>query len=45
MRRNGGRGYDFLWNSFLPRLRQRGVGDEQIQTMLVDTPRAILRRT
>jgi len=44
MHRNGGRGYDFLWNSFLPRLRQQGVSEEQIQTMLVDAPRAILGR-
>lgn len=43
-RRNGGRGYDYLWTSFLPRLRRWGVSEEQIRLMLVDAPRALLAR-
>ena len=39
---NGGRGYDYLWRSFLPQLRQRGVTDEQIRAMLVAAPRRLL---
>jgi phosphotriesterase-related protein len=38
LRCRGGRGYDFLWKSFLPQLRARGVSDEQIDSMLVKTP-------
>ena len=44
MHGNGGRGYDYLWNSFLPRLRRLGVGDAQIHSMLVEAPRAFLAR-
>lgn len=42
---NGGRSYDFLWQSFLPRLRDRGISDRQIHSMLVETPRRLLART
>lgn len=42
LRRNGGRGYDYLWNSFLPRLRERGVSEAELETMLVDAPRTML---
>jgi len=42
MRRNGGRGYDYLWYSFLPLLRKAGVTEAQIHSMLVEAPRAIL---
>lgn len=42
MHRNGGRGYDYLWTSFVPRLRERGVTSAQIASMLVDAPRAVL---
>ena len=42
LRRNGGRGFDYLWKSFLPRLRQRGVSERQIDSMLVDAPRSFL---
>jgi phosphotriesterase-related protein len=38
----GGRGYDFLWTNFLPRLRQRGVREAQIEAMLVAAPRRLL---
>jgi phosphotriesterase-related protein len=33
--------YRFLHEQVLPELRERGVGDEQIEMMLVDNPRAI----
>ena len=36
--------YLHIHNDVLPALRQRGVTDEQITTMLVDNPRAIFRR-
>lgn len=42
LRANGGRGYGSLWRSFLPRLRERGVTEGQIHSMLVDAPRALL---
>lgn len=42
MHRNGGRGYDHLWTSFLPELRARGVSEAQILSMLVDAPRTAL---
>lgn len=44
LRRRGGRGYDFLWTSFLPRLRARGVSEAQINCMLQDTPRRMFAR-
>lgn len=34
----GGRGYDFVLRSFVPMLRDAGVDDEQIHTILVDNP-------
>jgi len=39
---HGGRGYDNIWRTFLPLLRQHGVTDEEIQTMLVEAPRQLL---
>lgn len=42
LHRNGGRGFDYLWKSFLPRLRQRGVNENEIHSMLVDAPRTVL---
>jgi phosphotriesterase-related protein len=44
MHRNGGRGFDYLWTSFLPRLRQLGVTDAEINSMIVDAPRELLTR-
>jgi len=38
----GGRGFDFLWYSFLPRLRKLGVTEAQINSMLVQAPRKLL---
>jgi phosphotriesterase-related protein len=35
----GGGGYGYLLRTFLPRLRELGVTDEQIHTILVDNPR------
>lgn len=42
MHRNGGRGYDFVWTSFLPQLGALGVNEAQIHSMLVDAPRTFL---
>lgn len=42
LRRNGGRGYAYLLTSFLPRLRALGVSDAQIDSMMVEAPRAAL---
>jgi phosphotriesterase-related protein len=39
---NGGRGYDYLWADFLPRLRRRGITEAQIESMLVAAPRRLL---
>jgi phosphotriesterase-related protein len=44
MHANGGRGYDYLWTSFLPRLRRLGVTDSEINQMLCDAPRSFLTR-
>ncbi len=44
LRCNGGRGFDFLWTSFLPRLTARGVSNSQIQTMLIDNPQRMFAR-
>jgi predicted metal-dependent phosphotriesterase family hydrolase len=38
MRYGGGNGYCHIFISFLPRLRELGVSEEQIRTMLVDNP-------
>jgi phosphotriesterase-related protein len=38
----GGSGYDYLLTGFIPLLREEGVGDEAIRTMLVDNPARIL---
>jgi phosphotriesterase-related protein len=35
----GGNGYSHILRYFLPRLREQGVTDEQIRTILVDNPR------
>lgn len=42
LRANGGRGLDFLWTSFLPRLSALGVRESDIRCMLVDAPRKLL---
>lgn len=39
---NGGNGYSYLFETFLPRLRQAGVGDAEIDTMTIDNPRRLL---
>lgn len=39
---NGGHGYDYLLTHFVPLLRQEGLDDGQISTMLVDNPRRAL---
>jgi phosphotriesterase-related protein len=36
--------YLHIHNDVLPALRQRGVTEEQITTMLIDNPRAIFTR-
>jgi phosphotriesterase-related protein len=35
----GGGGYGYLLRTFLPRLREQGISEEQIATMLVENPR------
>lgn len=42
LRANGGRGLDFLWTSFVPRLAVLGVSERDITAMLVDAPRRLL---
>jgi len=39
---NGGNGYTYLTETFLPRLRAAGVGDAEIETMTIANPRRIL---
>jgi phosphotriesterase-related protein len=45
LHKNGGRGFDYLWRSFLPRLRALGVTDSQIHSMMVEAPRNMLARS
>lgn len=41
----GGKGYGYILETFVPMLKDRGVSDEQIHTMLVDNPARALSRT
>jgi phosphotriesterase-related protein len=42
LRRYGGNGYTYLADSFLPRLREAGVSEDEIRTITVDNPRRLL---
>ena len=42
LRRYGGNGYTYLADTFLPRLREAGVGDAEIETITVGNPRRLL---
>ncbi len=44
LHKNRGRGFDYLWSSFLPRLREIGVTGSQIDAMLVEAPNTLLVR-
>jgi len=44
LRANGGRGLDFIWTSFVPRLLQAGLTEAEVKVMLVDAPRRLLAR-
>jgi len=39
---HGGRGFDHMFSSFLPRLRRIGITEQQITAMLVEAPRSLL---
>ena len=40
--RYGGKSYDHVLNNIVPRMRKRGLTEEQIRAMLVDNPRSVL---
>jgi phosphotriesterase-related protein len=42
LRRYGGNGYTYLSETFLPRLREAGVSDDELRTITVDNPRRLL---
>jgi phosphotriesterase-related protein len=42
LKRYGGNGYTYLHETFLPRLREAGASDAEIETMTVANPRRIL---
>jgi predicted metal-dependent phosphotriesterase family hydrolase len=42
LKANGGTGYTYLQQHFLPTLRTAAVGEGEIQQMTVDNPRRIL---
>ena len=42
LKRYGGKGYTYLAETFLPRLREAGVSDAEIRTITVDNPRRLL---
>ena len=44
LHKNRGRGFDYLWSSFLPRLREMGVTGSQIDAMLVEAPKTLFVR-
>jgi phosphotriesterase-related protein len=41
LKRYGGNGYTYLAETFLPRLRDAGVSDDEIRTITVDNPRRL----
>jgi predicted metal-dependent phosphotriesterase family hydrolase len=42
LQRYGGRGYTYLADTFLPRLREAGVSEAEIETMTIANPRRVL---
>jgi phosphotriesterase-related protein len=42
LRRYGGHGYTYLQETFLPRLRERGVSQPEIDQLTIENPRRIL---
>jgi len=38
----GGNGYDYIFRDFVPRLRAKGLSDDQIHTLLVENPAVAL---
>jgi predicted metal-dependent phosphotriesterase family hydrolase len=42
LRRYGGNGYTYLADTFLPRLREAGVSDDEIRQITVENPRRLL---
>ncbi len=42
MKHYGGRGFDYIATKFLPKLRERGISEEQIQIMTVENPKRVL---
>lgn len=42
LRENGGYGYSYLFDRLVPQLRAAGVGDRELEQMLVENPRRIL---
>ena len=44
LKARGGKGFGYLLEVFVPMLKERGVSDGQIRTMLVDNPARVLAR-
>jgi phosphotriesterase-related protein len=42
LKRYGGNGYTYLADTFLPRLREAGVSNDELRTITVDNPRRLL---
>ena len=42
LKRYGGTGYSFILESFLPHLRRIGISDEQINQIMVESPKRVL---
>jgi predicted metal-dependent phosphotriesterase family hydrolase len=42
LRHYGGNGYTYLAETFLPRLREAGVSDDEIRTITIENPRRLL---
>ena len=42
LRRYGGNGYTYLQETFLPRLRERGVSEAEIDQLTISNPRRVL---
>mgnify|MGYP001417666787 CR=1 FL=1 len=42
LKANGGTGYSYLWEEFIPKLIMAGVGADEIDIMLIDNPQRLL---
>lgn len=44
LKKNGGIGYSYLMEKFIPKLRLKGITEDMIRKLLIDNPKRILQR-